>query len=145
MIVDGLTVLLSGQEVCSAAIRTNFDKVAVTAGLGWVSFRRRTPARPSRPHTAISANVLLCANNSADMLAFWRSFARPKPVLFAQQPTAFSFPITEGTVELKSAGVLLFPWNSSVIEGTWVTGFQITGAGKCGGRGQTVLDTNYIA
>lgn len=116
VIGDGLTVLPPGRAIMSAAILANCDMVAVAAGVGWVSIRHRKPAKPASSHTAISANLPLCANNSADMLAFWR-----KACLICampQQPAVFSFPIIEGTVELKSAGV--------VIEGMQVNGFGIT-------------------
>lgn len=112
---DGLTALPPGQVIMSAAILANCD-TAAAAGVGWVSIRHRTPAKPANSHTAISANLLLCANNSADVLAFWKSFAlfplpTPRACLVCVMPHAASrslaFPITEGTVKLKSAGVLL--------------------------------------
>lgn len=80
VIGDGLTALPPGRAIMSAAILANCDMVAVAAGVGWVSIRHRTPAKPASSHTAISANLPLCANNSADVLAFWRSFA-PSPSL----------------------------------------------------------------
>lgn len=46
VIGGGLTALLPGQAIMSAAILTNCDMVAVAAGVGWVSIRHRTPAKP---------------------------------------------------------------------------------------------------
>lgn len=128
VIGNELTALPPQRAIMSAAILANCDMV-VAARVGWVSIRHRTPAKPASSHTAISANLPLCANNSADVLAFWRSFATLQACLVCampQQPAIFSVPITEGTVELKSAGVLLLSWNGCVIEGRQVTGFSIT-------------------
>ncbi len=96
VIGDGLTALPPGRAIMSAAILANCDMVAVAAGVGWVSIRHRTPAKPASSHTAISANLPLCANNSADVLAFWRSFAPPKPALFVRCPSSqpsLAFPL----------------------------------------------------
>lgn len=93
---DGFLVLPLGRAIISAAILANCDMVAVAAGVGWVSIRHRTPAKPASSHTAISTNLPLCANNSADVLAFWRSFALPKPALFVRCPSSqpsLAFPL----------------------------------------------------
>lgn len=59
----------------------------VAAGVGWLA-SYRTPAKSASSHTAIRANLLLCANNGADAPAFWRSFARPKPAMFSAGPSS---------------------------------------------------------
>lgn len=122
----------ASDHVCSYS---GCDMVAEAAGVGWVSIRHRIPAKPASSHTAISANLPLCANNSTDVLAFWRSFQACLVCAMPQQPVVFSFPITKGTLELKSARVLSLPRNGWVIEGTQVTGFSIAWAGKCRGCG----------
>lgn len=122
----------ASDHVCSYS---GCDMVAEAAGVGWFSIRHRIPAKPASSHTAISANLPLCANNSTDVLPFWRSFQACLVCAMPQQPVVFSFPITEGTLELKSARVLSLPRNGWVIEGTQVTGFSIAWAGKCRGCG----------
>lgn len=71
-----------GKAIMSVAIQAVYDMVGEAAGVGWV--RRRIPAKPCSSHTAISANLPPCANNSTDVLAFWRSFAPSKPALFVR-------------------------------------------------------------
>lgn len=80
VIGSGWVTLPPGQVIMSVAIQDMCDMVAEAAGVGWV--RRRIPAKPCSSHTAISANLPPCANNSTDVLAFWRSFAPSKPALF---------------------------------------------------------------
>lgn len=59
-----------GRPLMPAAILANCDMASVTAGVGWVSIRHRTPAKPARSHTAINANLPLCDNNSTAVLCF---------------------------------------------------------------------------
>lgn len=96
VIGDGFCVFPLGCAIMSAAILANCDMVAVAAGVGWVSIRHRTPAKPASSHTAISANLPLCANNSADVPAFRRSFSLPEPALFVRCPSSqpsLAFPL----------------------------------------------------
>lgn len=93
---DGFSALPLGRAITSAAIPANCDMVAVAAGVGWGSIRHRAPAKPASSHAAISANLPLCANNSADVRAFWKSFALPKPALFVRCPSSqptLAFPL----------------------------------------------------
>lgn len=110
---------------------------------GWAGLASDTEHQPSpaSSHTAISANLPLCANNSADVLCFLEELCSllPEPALFVRCPSSqpsLAFPLPMGTVELKSAvRALSLPWNGWVIEGKQVTGFRITWAGKCRGCG----------
>lgn len=88
VIGDGLPALPPGRAIMSAAILVNCDMSAAAAGVGRVSIRHRTPAKTASSHTAISANLPLCANNSADVLAFWRSFAPPSLPCLCDAPAA---------------------------------------------------------
>lgn len=108
---------------------------------GWAGLASDTEHQPSllahiQPSVLISRYVLTIA---LMCLLSGGAFAPPPRACLVcampQQPAVFSFPITEGTVELKSVEVLSLPWNGWVIEGTQVTGFGITWAGKCGGCG----------
>lgn len=96
VIGDGLTAPPPGRALMSAALSTSRDTVAEATGVGWVSIRHGIPAKPASSHRAISKNLPLCANNSTDVLAFWRSFAPPKPALFVRCPgsqPSLAFPL----------------------------------------------------
>lgn len=96
VIGDGLTALPPGQALVSAAFLASRDMVAEAAGVGRVSIRHGIPAKPASSHRAISKNLPLCANNSTDVLAFWRSFAPPKPASFVRCPgsqPSLAFPL----------------------------------------------------
>lgn len=102
---------------------------------GWAGLASDTEHQPSllahiQPSALISRYVLTIA---LMCLLSGGAFLSPSlPCLCVAPAASLSFSITEGTVELKSAGVLSVPWNGCVIEGTQVTGFNITWAGKCG-------------
>lgn len=130
VIGDGLTALPPGRALMSAAFLASHDMVAEVTGVGWVSIRHRIPAKPASSHRAISKNLPLCANNSTDVLAFWRSFASPKPALFVRCPgsqPSLAFPLPRERRSWNQPRYCHSPWKVWVTEDSQVSGSDEAG------------------